>query len=190
MHEFKTQKSWLTWLAKSHNQEEAIWLKFAKKASGKKTVSYEEAREAAIMYGWIDGLINKYDDQFYLIRFCSRRPRSKWSKINREIATQLIKANLMQPAGIQQVEAAKADGRWEAAYDSASTMKVPPELQKWLNLKKNKKAKEFFESITSSNRYAFLYRIQAAKREVTRNKWIEKAKEMLTNGEVFHPNRK
>lgn len=190
VHHFKTQKSWLTWLSNHSEQPEAVWLKFAKKGSGQKSTTYEEAREAAIMYGWIDGLINKYDEEFYLIRFSARRPRSKWSKINRSIAVQLLQDGKMQPRGIAEVEAARSDGRWEMAYDSASTIEVPAELQSWLKQKRNKKAREFFESLNSGNRYAFLYRIQTAKNGVTRNKWIEKTKEMLTNGQVFHPNRK
>lgn len=185
---FSTDKRWLSWIAKNYEREAGIWLKFAKKGSGIKTVTYEQAREGAIIYGWIDGLINKYDEQYYLVRFTPRRPRSKWSKINREIAEQLIKTKKMQPSGLAQVKAAKADGRWAAAYDSPANIKVPPELEKLLS--RSKKARQFFESISAANRYAFLYRIYDAKRAATREKRIEQTMAMLKKGEVFHPGRK
>ncbi len=185
VHSFRTQKSWLTWLKKNHQQPESIWIKLAKKSSGLKSITYEEGREGAIIYGWIDGLINGFDESWYLIKFSPRRPKSTWSKINREIAEQLIEGGEMRPSGLKQVEAAKADGRWERAYDSPATMKVPPELTKLLNT--NKTAKKNFTELNSQNRYAFLYRIQTAKREETRQKHVQKAFEMLKKGEVYHP---
>ena len=186
---FATQKPFMTWLKKHHEQQQGIWIKFGKKNSGIKSITYEEAREAAIIYGWIDGLINKYepDGNFYLTKFTQRRPRSKWSKINVGIATELIETGKMMPSGLLQVEAAKADGRWDAAYDSQTTIEVPPELRK--KLAKFPKAKKFFDSISKANRYAFLYRIHNAKREVTRQKHIDKTIEMLLEGKVYHPKR-
>ena len=112
---FKTPAAWLAWLADNHAEQSGVWIKFAKKASGLASVTYEEGREGAIIYGWIDGLKNRYDDRYYLIRFMPRRPRSKWSVINREIAEQLIKSKKMKAAGQGEVDAAKADGRWAAA---------------------------------------------------------------------------
>ncbi|MEL7496445.1 MAG: YdeI/OmpD-associated family protein [Planctomycetota bacterium] len=185
VHFFITQKQFLAWLEKNYAQTESIWLKFAKKASGIKSINYEQAREAAIMYGWIDGLINGLDADFYLTKFTPRRPKSLWSQINRGIAESLIAEGRMQPSGLAQVEAAKADGRWQAAYASQANIEVPPELQKRLD--QNPKAKKFFESITKSNRYAFLYRIHNAKRPETKQRHVEKAMEMLIAEKVYHP---
>lgn len=185
VHPFKTYKSWLVWLEKNHRQTEGVWIKHAKKHTGLPTISYEDSREGAIRYGWIDGLINSLDDQFYLRKFTPRRPKSNWSKINREIAETLIEKNSMKPAGIQQVMAAKKDGRWEAAYDSPSTITVPPELQKLID--SDKTATTNFKKLSSANRYAFLYRIQNAKRPETKQKHIDKAFEMLKTDELYHP---
>lgn len=182
---FRNMKAWMTWLKKNHTQSESIWIKLAKKGSGLKSISYEEGREAAIIYGWIDGLINGFDESWYLIKFSPRRPKSNWSKINREIAKELIDSGRMMPAGLAQVESAQSDGRWERAYDGPSNIKVPVELKKLLD--SNKTAKKNFEELRSQNRYAFLYRIQTAKREETRQKHIQKAFEMLKKGEVYHP---
>jgi uncharacterized protein YdeI (YjbR/CyaY-like superfamily) len=178
-------KSWLSWLAKNHNQETGVWVKFAKKGSGETSLTYEEAREGAIIYGWIDGLINSYTEKAYLRKFTQRRAKSSWSKINREIVEQLIRSKKIKPAGLAQVEAAKQDGRWAAAYDSPSTIKTPPELL--VLLKKNKKAQKFFDSLSSANRYAFLYRIQTAKKPETRERHLKKTMEMLEAEKVYHP---
>ena len=185
VHWFRTQVAFLNWLDKSHEQTESVWLKFAKKASQETSLSYEEAREAAIIYGWIDGLINGLDEDFYLIKFSLRRPKSLWSKINRGIAQELIKADRMKPSGMAQVNAAKKDGRWKNAYSSQRKIKVPTDLQKKLD--NNPKAKQFFESISKANRYAFLYRIENSKKAETRVKHIEKTMKMLSAGEVYHP---
>jgi len=177
--------SWLKWLAKHHSQEEGIWIKFAKKGSGLKSITYVEAREGGIMYGWIDGLKNGLDESFYLTKFTPRRKRSLWSKINRGIANDLIERNQMKPSGMAEVNAAKKDGRWDAAYDSQSMMTIPSELEKLLQ--NNKQAKEFFESISKANRYAFLFRIHNSKRPETKQRHIEKTMEMLSSGKVYHP---
>lgn len=113
---FEDQQSWLDWLEKNGSKEDAVWLAFAKKAAKIPSITYEEAREGAIMYGWIDGLKNAYDEQFYVLRFTPRRTKSRWSKINRAIAEDLIKHGKMMPSGQEAVDAAKEDGRWEAAY--------------------------------------------------------------------------
>jgi uncharacterized protein YdeI (YjbR/CyaY-like superfamily) len=185
VHTFRDQKAWMAWLQKNFAQDKSIWIKLAKKGSGLKSITYEQGREGAIIYGWIDGLINGFDENWYLIKFSPRRPKSNWSKINRGIAEQLIKSNRMKPSGLQQVESAKADGRWDRAYDGPSSIKVPPELQKLLDT--HKTAKKNFDELHSLNRYAFLYRIQTAKREATGHKHILKAFEMLKKGEVYHP---
>ena len=187
VHFFKTYKDWLGWLGRHHTRPDAIWIKFAKKATGIRCISYEEAREGAIIYGWIDGLINKFDDQYFLRRFTQRRPKSKWSQINREIATELIQSNKMQASGLAEVEKAQQDGRWDAAYPSSSNIQVPKDLQKLLD--ENPAAREFFESISKSNRYAFLMKLFDAKRPQTREKRLMETIEMLTAGKVYHPGR-
>ncbi len=181
---FKNFEKWLIWLEKNHRREQGIWVKFAKKASGIPTASYVEVREGALMYGWIDGQKRSYDENYYLIRLTPRRKRSPWSMINRNIALQLIKENRMKPAWLEQVEIAKGNGRWDAAYGSQSEIEVPPELKKWFA--RNKEAKAFFDSITKANRYAFLYRIESVKRAETRERHIEKTKRMLLAREVYH----
>lgn len=185
VHFFSASSKWLVWLKKNFSQTESVWIKLAKKGSGIKSLSYEEAREGAIRFGWIDGLINKYDEAFYLIKFSPRRKRSNWSKINRGIAEQLIENNKMEPSGLVQVDAAKSDGRWDAAYDSQSTIEVPNELQ--ILLDKNPLANRRFSELNSSNRYAFLYRIQNAKRLETKQRHIQKTIAMLERGETYHP---
>ena len=188
-----TYQDWFVWLGKHYSQSEGVWLKFVKKGTAnravvsatEKSLTYEEAREGAIIFGWIDGLINSYTESTYLRKFTHRRPRSSWSKINREIAEQLIKTKKIKPSGLAEVKAAKSDGRWDAAYDSPSTAKVPADLAKLLS--KNKKAKMFFDSLGSANRYAFLYRIQSVKRQATRERHLKKTIEMLVAGEVYHP---
>lgn len=185
---FTDYDGWLEWLADNHQQHEAIWIQLGKKKSGVQSITYEESREGAIRFGWIDGLINPWDDQYYLTRFSQRRPRSKWSMINREIAKQLIKDGLMMPSGQVQVDAAKDDGRWQAAYSSQASIKVPKDLQSRLD--KDPKASAFFESLTKANRYSFLYRIETAKKKETRQKWIDRTMEMLAAGETFRKSDK
>lgn len=181
---FATQQDWLDWLEENHSTAKGLWVKFAKKASGIPSLTYEEAREAAIMYGWIDGLKNAIDENYYTLRFMPRLSKSGWSKVNTGIAEQLIKDGKMRPTGLEQVEKARADGRWEAAYHSQSTMEMPADFAE--ALKKNPTAEEFFASITKANRYAFLYRLQTAKKAETRAARLEKFIEMLSAGDVFH----
>jgi uncharacterized protein YdeI (YjbR/CyaY-like superfamily) len=181
---FRTRRAWVTWLEKHHGEPDGVWMKIAKKGTGVKTVDHPEALEAAICFGWIDGQRRAHDDTFFLQRFTPRRPRSRWSKINRDKATALIKSGDMRPAGLAEVEAAKADGRWKAAYDSHRTATVPPDLEKALDA--NRKAKQFFATLTSQNRYAILYRIDEAKRPETRARRISMYVEMLAEGKTLY----
>jgi uncharacterized protein YdeI (YjbR/CyaY-like superfamily) len=181
---FRSRAAWAKWLEQHHGDEAGVWLKFAKKGTGVKTVTYAEALEVALCYGWIDGQAKRFDETYYLQRFTPRRARSKWSKINREAATRLIEAGRMQPPGLREVERAKADGRWDAAYDSPSAAAVPDDLEQ--ALRRNKKAQEFFATLSAQNRFAILYRIQDAKRPETRARRIAQFVEMLARGETLH----
>jgi uncharacterized protein YdeI (YjbR/CyaY-like superfamily) len=181
---FSSPKTFKTWLHKNHETSNGIWLKIAKKGSGIKTVNYAEALEVALCYGWIDGQKAAFDDDYFLQRFTPRRARSKWSKINCDKVTALIEQGEMQPAGLAEVERAKADGRWDAAYGGQRTMEVPDDFQAALD--KDKKARDFFATITRANRYAILFRIHDAKRAETRAARIEKFVTMLHNGETLH----
>jgi uncharacterized protein YdeI (YjbR/CyaY-like superfamily) len=177
---FRTQKAWESWLARNHEKAPGVWVKFAKKASGISTVTYDEAVEVALCYGWIDGLVKTVDEDHYMQRFTPRTAKSKWSKINRTKATALIESGLMQPAGMRQVEAAKADGRWDAAYDSPGNLTVPEDLQ--AELDRHPAAAELFRKLDSQNRYAVLYRIQDAKKPETRARRIATFVAMLNEG--------
>jgi len=182
---FGSLQSWRDWLARHHQTSPGLWLKIAKKGSATPTVSYAEAIEGALCYGWIDGQKGKLDDEYWLQRFTPRKPRSRWSKINREKAERLIAEGRMQPAGLREVEAARADGRWDAAYEGQATATVPPDLARELDL--NPVAKEFFATLNSVNRYAILYRIQDAKRPQTRADRIAKYIAMLNEHKTIHP---
>ena len=181
---FRTKAAWAKWLDSHHGDDGGVWMKFAKKGTGATTVTYAEALEVALCYGWIDAQVKRFDETYYLQRFTPRRARSKWSKINRDAATRLIESGLMKEAGLRAIEAAKADGRWDAAYDSPASAEVPADLER--ALAKNKKAREFFATLSKSNRYAILYRIQDAKRPETRTKRIAQFVEMLERGETVH----
>jgi uncharacterized protein YdeI (YjbR/CyaY-like superfamily) len=156
---------------------EGLWLKIAKKGSGIESVNYDQAVEVALCYGWIDGQVRKFNEDHYLQRFTPRRPRSKWSKVNRKKAMELIERGEMRAAGLREVERAKADGRWDAAYDSPRTATVPEDLLK--ELEKNEQARKFFYELDGRNRYAILYQIQDAKRPETRARRIAKYVAML-----------
>jgi uncharacterized protein YdeI (YjbR/CyaY-like superfamily) len=182
---FGSLQSWRDWLAGHHQTSSGLWLKIAKKGSATPTVSYAEAIDGALCYGWIDGQKGKLDDEYWLQRFTPRKPRSRWSKINREKAERLIAEGRMQPAGLREVEAARADGRWDAAYEGQATATVPPDLARELDL--NPVAKEFFATLNSVNRYAILYRIQDAKRAQTRADRIAKYIAMLNEHKTIHP---
>jgi len=181
---FRSQAAWEKWLEKHHESSPGVWLEFAKKESGLTTVSYKEALEVALCYGWIDGLRHAHDDTCYRQRFTPRKPRSKWSQINRDRAEALIAAGRMRPAGQAQVDAAKADGRWEMAYAGSRTMEVPDDLTK--ALRRNAKARRAFDTLDSANRYAILWRLHDAKRPETRARRLEQFVSMLEEGRTIH----
>lgn len=181
---FANKKKWTDWLAKQHDKSSGVWLKLAKKDSGIASVTYDEAVESALCYGWIDGQKKGFDDKFWLQKFTPRGPKSIWSKINTEKAERLIKSGEMKPAGLKTIEAAKKDGRWARAYESQKNILVPEDFQSALD--KNKKAKTFFGTLKSAERYSFLFRIQTAKKAETRAKLIQKFVEMLEKNEKIH----
>jgi uncharacterized protein YdeI (YjbR/CyaY-like superfamily) len=172
------------WLEKHGDSSNGIWLKIAKKGASEPSVTYGEAVELALCFGWIDSQKRGFDDQHFLQRFTPRRPRGRWSKINREKAEALMEAGRMRPAGLAEVEAAKADGRWEAAYEGQRTAEVPPDLQSELDA--SPAAAEFFASLDSANRYAIIYRLHDAKKPETRERRLRKFVGMLERGEKIH----
>ncbi len=180
---FATQADLESWMDEHGKESDGIWLKFAKKDSGIESVVYAQAVAVALSYGWIDGQAKRLDDHHYLQRFTPRRPRSKWSKINREKAERLIAEGRMRPAGLREVERAKQDGRWDEAYDSPTTATVPDDFQAALDAEPA--AAEFFSSLGSTKRYSFLYRIADAKRPETRAKRIGEFVELLARGETL-----
>lgn len=182
---FGSRASWESWLAENHETSKGLWLKIAKKGSGVETVSYAEALDAALCYGWIDGQKGRFDEDYWLQRFTPRKPRSKWSKVNREKATKLTESGEMKPSGLREVERAMADGRWDAAYEPQSKATVPEDLQR--ALEKNEAARELFFTLDSANKYAILYSIQDAKKPETRARRIEKHVTMLAEGKKVHP---
>jgi uncharacterized protein YdeI (YjbR/CyaY-like superfamily) len=179
---FASAKAFGNWLAKQHAKSPGIWLEIPKRGSGKLGPTYAEALDEALRFGWIDSQKAPFDDSCFLQRFTPRGPKSRWSKVNREKIAVLIAAGRMEAAGLAAVEAAKQDGRWDAAYDSHRTATVPPDLQ--LALDADPKAKAFFAGLSSQNRYAILYRIQEAKRADTRARRIEKFVSMCARGET------
>jgi uncharacterized protein YdeI (YjbR/CyaY-like superfamily) len=181
---FASPDEFETWLEKDHATSEGIWLKIAKKGSGIESVSYGEALEVALCFGWIDSQKRAFDEEHFLQRFTPRRPRGKWSRINRDKAEELIAAGAMRPAGLAEIEAAKADGRWGAAYEGQRNAKVPEDLQRELD--GNKSAREFFATLDSANRYAIIYRLNDAKKPETRERRLRQFVEMLGRGEKLH----
>ncbi|HXO20405.1 MAG TPA: YdeI/OmpD-associated family protein [Thermoanaerobaculia bacterium] len=182
---FASRAEWEAWLADHHAAASGLWIQFAKKGSGIASVTYPEALDVALCFGWIDGHKRPLDDRYWLQRFTPRKARSKWSKINVDKATALIEKGEMRPAGLREVERAKADGRWAAAYQGQRTATVPADLER--ELKKNKRAREFFAILDSANRYAILYRVEEAKKPETRARRIEKYVAMLSEGKKIHP---
>ncbi len=181
IHEIASQRRWRAWLEEHHPSSKGVWLKIAKKAAPHTTVTHSEALEEALCFGWIDGQRDRFDEHFFLQRFTPRGPRSKWSEINRESAKRLIAGGRMHAAGRAEVERAKADGRWDAAYEPQSRATIPPDFQAALDA--NPPAKQFFETLTGVSRYAFLYRISDAKRPDTRAKRIAQFVELLARRE-------
>lgn len=181
---FETQQGWETWLKEHHAETKGIWLKIAKKEASTPSVSYAEALDSALCYGWIDGQKAAFDDKYWLQKFTPRTAKSIWSKVNCNKAEALIAEGRMQPAGLRQVEQAKSDGRWERAYESQSKISIPDDFQSALD--NDPKARDFFNTLDSANRYAFLFRIQAAKKPETRAAKIQKFVEMLHKQQKLH----
>ena len=181
---FASAKAFETWLIKNFNKSNGIWLMLAKKKADKPTVTYAEALDIALCYGWIDSQKNKYDEHYSLQKFGPRTANSIWSKKNIEHTERLIKEGRMQPAGLKAIEAAKANGRWEAAYDAQSTMTIPEDFLKALNT--NKKAAAFFKTLNRTNLFSIAFLLQTAKKEETKQKRIKTIIEMLEREEKFH----
>jgi uncharacterized protein YdeI (YjbR/CyaY-like superfamily) len=181
---FATPADFEVWLEQNHDSSGGLWLKIAKKGAPEQSVGYAEALELALCFGWIDSQKRGHDELHFLQRFTPRRPRGKWSRINRDKAEALIAAGAMRPSGLAEVEAAKADGRWEAAYAGQRTAQVPADLQRELD--SNDAAREFFATLDSANRYAILYRLDDAKKPETRERRLRKFVAMLERGERIH----
>jgi uncharacterized protein YdeI (YjbR/CyaY-like superfamily) len=181
---FASQAEWESWLDAQHTSSDGVWLKFAKKGSGVESVVYAEALEVALCHGWIDSQVKSLDERFYLQKFTPRRARSKWSRVNRDKIEKLTEQGRMKPAGLAQVELAKADGRWEAAYASPANIEVPDDLQ--AALEDNPKAAEFWAGLNKSNRFAILYQLQDAKKPETRARRLDKFLGMLERGEKLY----
>jgi uncharacterized protein YdeI (YjbR/CyaY-like superfamily) len=185
---FASQKAWQTWLENNHRTSTGLWLCLAKKSSRLNSVSYSEALDIALCYGWIDGQKKPESEQAWLQRFVPRSARSIWSKINREKALALIAQGRMKTAGLEAIETARKNGRWESAYDSFGAAEVPQDLQAALNA--NPRAHDFFLSLDRANRYAVLFRIQTVKKAATRTGKIRRFVEMLERNERIHEPRK
>jgi uncharacterized protein YdeI (YjbR/CyaY-like superfamily) len=182
--EFASAKAWEAWLRDHHDSSPGVWLKVAKKGTGVKTVTMPEVIDVALCWGWIDGLRHKHDDVYFRQRMTPRKSRSRWSQINRDKIETLTAAGRVQPPGLREVDAAKSDGRWDAAYAGAGTIEVPDDLTR--ALRRNAKARRAFEGLDGQNRYAILYRIHDAKRADTRVRRIEQFVEMLAEGRTIH----
>ena len=182
--EFADRETWAAWLAENAESSAGVWLKLARKDGGGRSVTYAEALDVALCHGWIDGQKGAIDERHWRQRFTPRGPRSRWSKRNRGLAEELIAAGRMAPAGLREVEAARADGRWEAAYDSPATAEVPADLQAALDA--DPAAREFFAGLDRANRYAILYRLQEARRPETRARRLATFVTMLREGRRIH----
>jgi uncharacterized protein YdeI (YjbR/CyaY-like superfamily) len=181
---FSNQAKWRAWLEANHTQGQGVWLKIAKKDSGEKSVSYGEAVEEALCFGWIDGMVRKYDERFYIQKFTPRRKGSVWSKINVDKVQRLIENGKIHAAGLAAIEQAKTNGRWAAAYDSPTNSVPSTEFQAALD--KHPKAKQFYGTLTKANKYAMNWQIQTAKKLETKQMRIEKFIAMLERGEKLH----
>lgn len=181
---FRSQSEFRKWLAANYRTSSGIWLRIYKKDSGEATVTYAKALDEALCFGWIDGQKQKHDERSWRQKFTPRRPRSGWSKINTGHAERLIAARRMTKAGLEEIEAAKKDGRWKAAYESFRQATFPEDFLRALS--KEKTAKEFFDSLNKANRYAISYRLQTAKKPETKAKRMKMILEMLRKGEKFH----
>lgn len=182
---FASPREWQEWLAAHHAQPHGIWLKIAKKGAEVTSISYAEALEEALCYGWIDGQKKAYDDAFWLQKFTPRRPKSIWSRVNTDKALQLIESGRMAPAGLREVDAARQDGRWAAAYQAQSNLTLPDDFR--AELERHPEAKAFFETLNKANRYAICFRIETARKPETRQTRIATFIAMLANKEKLHP---
>lgn len=180
---FETEQEWTDWLEANLN-EPGVWMRIAKKNSGLISISYQQALDIALCYGWIDGLKKKFDEKTYIQRFTARKPNSKWSKINKDKAERFITEGKMKPSGLAAIEAAKQKRTWQTAYDSQKNIKVPEDFQ--AELDKNPQAAEFFKSLDGINRYAILFRLQTARTPELRAKKLNQFIEMLLRNEKFH----
>ena len=181
---FATADEWEAWLEENHATSDGVWLRIAKKGSGIASVGNDEALDAGLCFGWINGRREALDERYFLQRYTPRRPRSKWSRINVEKVAELTAAGRMRSAGLAEVERAKADGRWDAAYHGQRTATVPDDLRRELAARPT--AKAFFETLDSQNRYAILYRLDDAKKPETRARRLAKFVAMLEAGETIH----
>ncbi len=182
--ELADRAAWAEWLVKHGESSSGVWLKLARKGGGDPSITYSEALDVALCHGWIDGQKGAVDERHWRQRFTPRKARSRWSKRNRARAEELLARGEMAPAGLREVEAARADGRWEAAYDSPATAEVPTDLQAVLDA--DPAAREFFAGLDRANRYAILYRLQEARRPETRARRLEKFVVMLREGRRIH----
>ncbi len=174
---FASKNKWSDWLAKQHDKSTGVWLKLAKKSSGIPSITYDEAVDTALCYGWIDGQKRGFDDKYWLQKFTPRGPKSIWSKVNTEKVERLIASGEMKPAGMKAIEAARLDGRWEAAYASQKNSTIPQDFQAALD--QNVKARDFFSTLKSAERYSILFRIHNARKPETRARRIQQFIEML-----------
>ncbi len=184
VYRFPRPSDFEAWLAANSENPQAIWLQFAKKVSSHTTITYIEARDVALCFGWIDSVINAYDADFYLTKFTQRRKKSIWSQVNVGVVGRLISEGKMRPRGLQEVEAAKADGRWEQAYAPQSSAAIPDDLQTAIDA--SPKAKAFFETLTGASRYALFFRMNHLKDPVKREEKISQFVVMLERGEAPH----
>jgi uncharacterized protein YdeI (YjbR/CyaY-like superfamily) len=182
---FASAADWEQWLEDNHAVSDGVWIKMAKKGADIESVRYPEVLESALCFGWIDARREALDERYFLQRFTPRRPRSRWSRINREKAEQLITDGRMRPAGLVEVQRAKGDGRWQAAYEGQKRSTIPDDLQRELDARP--KARAFFAELSSQNRYAIIYRLNDAKKPETRARRLEKFVGMLEAGETIHP---
>jgi len=182
---FKTAAAFEEWLNKYHKKADGLWMKIAKASTGIKSIAFPDALDIALCYGWIDGMRRGLDGEYYVQKFTPRRDKSVWSVINKNKVAQLIKEGRMKEAGYDAIEEAKKNGRWDNAYHSPANAQVPDDFQKALD--KNKKAKAFFATLTSQNRFAIIYRVHQAKREETKKKKIEQYIKMLEEGKTIYP---
>ncbi|MGB9990456.1 YdeI/OmpD-associated family protein [Massilia sp. SM-13] len=182
---FPDAAAWTKWLEREHGKSAGVWMRIAKKGAAESSVQYPEALNVALCFGWIDGQKKGIDEHYWVQKFTPRAARSIWSKINREKVEALTAAGQMREAGQREIDRAKADGRWDAAYDSASKAEIPPDLQAALDA--SPAARAFYATLNATNRYAILFRTQTAKKAETRAKRIAQFVQMLERGEKIHP---